>query len=58
MISLSKLIIEGRYDSLVTRLSNKLLNIVKNSYSSTQSTDGKFAGQKTYIIQKGKQYQI
>ena len=48
MISLSKLIIEGRYDSLVTRLSNKLLNVVKNSYSSTQSTDGKFAGQKIY----------
>ena len=42
------LIIEGRYDSLVTKLSNKLLSIVKDSYSSTQSEDGMFAGKKTY----------
>ena len=47
------LIIEGRYDSLVTKLSNKLLSIVKDSYSSTQSKDGMFAGKKTYYA-KGK----
>jgi len=45
------LIIEGRYDSLVTKLSNKLLSIVKDSYSSTQSEDGMFAGKKTYYAQ-------
>jgi hypothetical protein len=48
MISLKRLIVEGRYDSLVTKLSNKLLGIVKDSYSSTQTKDGKFAGKKIY----------
>jgi hypothetical protein len=43
------LIVEGRYDSLVTTLSNKLLSIVKDSYSSTQSEDGMFAGKKTFF---------
>jgi len=51
MKSLKRIIIEGRYDSLVIRLSNKLLNVVKNSYSSTQSTDGKFAGHKIYYTE-------
>jgi hypothetical protein len=30
---MKSLIIEGRYDGLVTQLSNKLLSIVKSSYS-------------------------
>lgn len=43
------LLIEGRYDSLVTALSNKLLGIVKDSWNSTQDPDGKFSGQKIYF---------
>ena len=43
------LVLEGRYDSLVTKLSNKLLSIVKDSYSATQSEDGMFAGKKTFF---------
>ena len=37
------IIVEGRYDSLVTKLSNTLLGIVKDSYSCVDSEDGKFA---------------
>ena len=48
MISLKRLIVEGRYDSLVTTLSNKLLGVIKDSYSATQTEDGKFAGKKIY----------
>ena len=48
---MKQLIIEGRYDSLVTKLSNKLLGIVKNSYASTQSEDGKFSGVKIHYKQ-------
>jgi hypothetical protein len=51
MISLKHIIVEGRYDSLVTRLSNTLLNIVKDSYSATQSADGTFAGKKIYYTE-------
>ena len=43
------LIVEGRYDSLVTKLSNTLLGIVKDSYSCVDSEDGKFAGKKTFF---------
>ena len=43
------LFVEGRYDSLVTKLSNKLLNIVKDSYSCVESEDGMFAGKKTFF---------
>jgi len=43
------LIVEGRYDSLVTKLSNKLLGIVKDSYSCVESEDGIFAGEKTFF---------
>lgn len=45
------LIIEGRYDAVVTRLSNKLLKVVKDSYEAVSSTDGKFAGVKIYFKQ-------
>jgi hypothetical protein len=48
MISLKRLFLEGRYDSLVTQLSNKLLQIVKDSYASTQSPAGEFGGKKIY----------
>lgn len=43
------LIIEGRYDSLVRGLSNQLLNIIKQSYSSVSQTNGEFSGQKIYF---------
>jgi len=43
------LLIEGRYDSLVTALSNKLLGIIKDSWKSTQDAEGKFSGQKIYF---------
>ncbi len=43
------LIVEGRYDSLVTKLSNTLLAIVKDSYSCVESEDGMFAGKKTFF---------
>ena len=46
---MKKLIVEGRYDSLVTSLSNKLLGIVKDSWKSTQDPGGKFSGQKIYF---------
>lgn len=45
------LIIEGRYDALVTKLSNKLLNVVKYSYGAVTADDGKFAGVKIYFKQ-------
>lgn len=49
MISLSKLLVEGRYDALVTTLARQLLAVVKDSYSSTQSANGEFAGQQVYF---------
>jgi hypothetical protein len=49
MISLKTLIIEGRYDSIVTDLSRKMLRVVKDSYSATQDPNGMFAGQKIYF---------
>jgi hypothetical protein len=51
MISLKTLIIEGRYDSLVTKLSNKLLGIVKDSFAATQDPQGRYAGEKIYYKQ-------
>jgi hypothetical protein len=45
---MKRLFLEGRYDSLVTKLSNTLLAIIKDSYSSTQSPAGKFGGKKIY----------
>jgi hypothetical protein len=49
MVSLKSLIIEGRYDSLVTALSRQLLSVVKDSYSAVTDPDGKFSGQKIYF---------
>ena len=49
MISLSKLIVEGRYDSLTRELSNKLLQTVKDSFVATQDPAGLFAGDKIYF---------
>jgi hypothetical protein len=46
MIHLKTLIVEGRYDSLVTKLSNKLLGIIKDSYAAVQDPQGLFSGQK------------
>jgi hypothetical protein len=51
MISLKKLIIEGRYDSLITALSRRMLTVVKDSYAATKDPDGKFAGEKIYYTQ-------
>ncbi len=51
MISLKTLIIEGRYDSIVTELSRKLLAVVKDSYEAVSSEDGNFAGEKIYYKQ-------
>ena len=49
MISMKALIIEGRYDSIVSKLSRKLLQVVKDSYDSVTDPKGMFAGQKTYF---------
>ena len=51
MIRLKNLIVEGRYDSLVTTLSNKLLGIIKDSYENVDDYTGKFSGQKIYFKQ-------
>lgn len=42
------LLTEGRYDSIVTRLSRTLFDVVKASYSAVSDPDGKFAGKKVY----------
>jgi hypothetical protein len=54
MISLKTLIIEGRYDSIVTELSRKLLKVVKDSFSATQDPNGMFAGEKIYFSKNEK----
>lgn len=46
MIHLKTLIVEGRYDSLVTKLSSKLLGIIKDSYAAVSDSQGLFSGQK------------
>ena len=51
MISVKSLIIEGRYDSLVTKLSNKLLQIIKDSFAATTDPEGFFSGEKIYFKQ-------
>jgi hypothetical protein len=48
MISMKTLLTEGRYDSIVTRLSRTLFDVVKASYSAVSDPDGKFAGKKIY----------
>ena len=42
------LLTEGRYDSIVTRLSRTLFDVVKASYSAVSDPAGKFAGKKIY----------
>lgn len=49
MISIKKLVVEGRYDSLVTMLSRKILQVVKDSYSSVKHPNGEFSGQQIYF---------
>jgi len=51
MISLKHLFLEGRYDSLVTTLSNKLLGIIKDSYSAASNPAGKFGSVKIFYKQ-------
>ena len=51
MISLKHLFLEGRYDSLVTTLSNKLLGIIKDSYSAVSNSNGKFGDTKIFYKQ-------
>ena len=51
MISLKHLFLEGRYDSLVTTLSNKLLGIIKDSYSAVSDSNGKFSNVKIFYKQ-------
>ena len=51
MISLKHLFLEGRYDSLVTALSNKLLGIIKDSYSAVSNSTGKFGSVKIFYKQ-------
>lgn len=46
MLSLKALVVEGRYDSLVTQLSRRLLGVVKDSYSAVSNPKGEFSGQK------------
>jgi hypothetical protein len=46
MVSLKALVVEGRYDSLVTQLSRKLLGIIKDSYAAVSDPKGEFSGQK------------
>ena len=51
MISLKHLFLEGRYDSLVTTLSNKLLGIIKDSYTAVSNPTGEFGGVKIFYRQ-------
>lgn len=48
---MKQLFLEGRYDSLVTALSNKLLSIIKDSYSATSNANGKFGSVKIFYKQ-------
>ena len=51
MISLKKLIVEGRYDSLVTKLSKTLLQVIKDSFAAKDDPEGFFGGEKIYFKQ-------
>jgi len=51
MISLKKLIAEGRYDGLVTKLSKTLLHVIKDSFASKDDPEGFFGGEKIYFKQ-------
>ena len=47
---MKKILLEGRYDSVVTGLSNKILKVFKDSYSAVLDPKGKFAGEQIYFI--------
>ena len=49
MISLKSIIVEGRYDSIVTQLSREMLSIVKDSYSAVNSSNGMYNGVKIFF---------
>jgi hypothetical protein len=49
MISLKTLIVEGRYDALVTKLSKQLLDVIKKSFAATQNERGEFSGVKIHF---------
>jgi hypothetical protein len=48
---MKSLIVEGRYDSLVTALSRKLLAIIKDSYSAVNDPEGWFGSEQIYYKQ-------
>lgn len=43
------LIVEGRYDTIITQLSRRLLQVIKDSYQAVSDPEGKFAGVKIYF---------
>lgn len=47
---MKKILLEGRYDSIVTGLSNKILKVFKDSYAAVLDPKGKFAGEQIYFI--------
>jgi hypothetical protein len=47
------LVIEGRYDSIVTQLSRKLLTVIKQSYTSVSDPRGQYNGQQIYFDDAG-----
>lgn len=49
MIGLKQLVIEGRYDSTVTAVSRRLLQVIKDSYAAVSDPAGKFSGKKIYF---------
>lgn len=49
---MKKILLEGRYDSIVSGLSNRILRVFKDSYSAVLDPHGKFAGQQIYFISK------
>lgn len=49
MISMKTLIVEGRYDALVTKLSRELLAIVKLSHIAVNALRGEFADKQIYF---------
>ena len=51
MISLKMLIVEGRYDAMVGKLSRELLQIIKDSLSATQDPRGEYNGIKIHYEQ-------
>ena len=52
MISMKAMLIEGRYDTIVTNLSNQILSVFKDSLSATNEPNGQFAGEQIYFKSK------